>query len=1610
MSRQAKRSRQRITGQESEGMLTDILGRLEEIQSCLETAESDQEACRRGIKAADEALKLTSDDPDVKSDIRMKRAQLLYIAAEKKYNTNSLVKDPVSSCIAECEQVCTIPNEILNKEAQKLIIRARQIQGTKKMDSNDVGESLKKFDPRKTRFTSLQSINTRLLQDIVTGYRQVKRVCRTCYYVSKRQEPLVHPNRCKHCNRNEIIRLIPASKMCKNELNLNVIPVPPAPPSFMAHPDKPFEHCKKDGHPKCFEYSATNEVWYSHSIDELVIWTIERHYGCSFDDYIKNYHGSKVSSPIPTQEMSDYVYQPDKVIFKNTSSIPRDLLRDVANSYEDRKEYCKWCFYRHAKIATPIVVAGGGKVCSSCQTNWEPVIVIKSNDRCWNFGDFNLLPVAPWPRSKPHATPFEYCQKEDHHRCFKVYSVDEFWYAHSVEELVVWTVEREYGMPFSDCIRRDLKALLKNPSSDPSSLGHTSLAHFRSLQPRTDEVVFIPSAANQVAPLNGTFHLLSCQFSRVSDIPQFLLQEVARSYQQKIVVCRMCFYGERRISSRKGTTCDFLEAHKWTNPLMVMPPSPLCDNTPCFALGEYITLPPPPPMAKLKPCPERNHRQCFVNCLGKQDERFAHSVESLVVWIVESENGSFEDFIAGLENQSIAAGSHVMHPRQAPSNIYFPENVLFANAKSIPRDLLADVARCYRDRRTVCRQCYFDKGRGQILSDRSPTVPHVCAGRGHVWKPLCVIPRSEMCAGPSDWVAIFPSPTHMKEVNTAFAMCNKKDGHRSCLEMARTENPWFPHTVEEMVIWTIERERDTPFGELYTEFLHDEPAYMYPKHDYYDNQSSENPSLSDNQYDDEYPPYHAEEDPYGDEYPPYHAEEDQSVQPPPPDPVSDVAEALRKLLSDWAGAELPALQEGEELSALQEGEELPAPQEGEELPAPQEVQVDSGSATTGFDGSQYELFPALLGQQLPTRVLTGGVTPSSSQPLLSQVDPNSTHMGGSPLPPSVSSPSLSQPDQLSSRGQTTHVGPQGSYPSVQLSLAGPVGTRQQGHLAIPHSEGSSGLGTTLHKVVEEEVFYSQDSQLDPFGGEGAEGRVLSQDHKSDLSSVASQSLIEDSPSLSTEQGTPHTDITTTAHVGGQAGSGETAEGLCTCLLCYQGFESAEELAEHCQDEDHVSAVQKDCCYATIWKYVPPPFDKTPSQFSMCPRSDVCRDRLNCRKAHSEDEFVEWGNRYQHRRRKTAGEQNPLSIVPQGEGVVLPANGDSEYGMKLMLSGQPLDVSVQSGKEFSWQITLEGQNWQTLLGIVCNCESKSVFNIARIEGDTFLPKQPKKPEWKPKSIEQAILLGKVSITLKAAVTTAGHHQCSVCFHLGFQQHFCLNLSVHVGPQQIQQTQFLQKAQPAQPQIQTAAPSLSGQPAVKDWAMHQQGVQRSHQVPTNDPPQTEQHQSPDQQPHLVASHPASFSSVVQSIPEPAVPRTAQCEAEDAKVESDAVTQNPHSETNATVVRAPESRVTPVGTHESTKGRVTPVGTQESTKGVSDSARAVPEETSPQLPRGATSSSSAKEQTKDTSTTEQPKSHKSLASGWAKGIGLVAEDDTLLKYTKDPFFDNLIASFVK
>lgn len=64
----------------------------------------------------------------------------------------------------------------------------------------------------------------------------------------------------------------------------------------------------------------------------------------------------------------------------------------------------------------------------------------------------------------------------------------------------------------------------------------------------------------------------------------------------------------------------------------------LCDNEPCFKKGEYVPIPPLPPLAIIKKCSNSNHHKCFLKSL-ESNEWFAHSVEELVVWIVESEKG-----------------------------------------------------------------------------------------------------------------------------------------------------------------------------------------------------------------------------------------------------------------------------------------------------------------------------------------------------------------------------------------------------------------------------------------------------------------------------------------------------------------------------------------------------------------------------------------------------------------------------------------------------------------------------------------------------------------------------------------------------------------------------------------------------------------------------------------------------------------------------------------------------------------------------------------------------------------------------------------------------------
>ena len=76
-----------------------------------------------------------------------------------------------------------------------------------------------------------------------------------------------------------------------------------------------------------------------------------------------------------------------------------------------------------------------------------------------------------------------------------------------------------------------------------------------------------------------------------------------------------------------------------------------------------------------------------------------------------------------------------------------------------------------------------------------------------------LIPACRLCVGSVLFVAIHPIPKHMQHSTSPFLVCKKGD-HQTCHHMSRTTNPWFPHTVEELVIWTVEREKSEGNGHL----------------------------------------------------------------------------------------------------------------------------------------------------------------------------------------------------------------------------------------------------------------------------------------------------------------------------------------------------------------------------------------------------------------------------------------------------------------------------------------------------------------------------------------------------------------------------------------------------------------------------------------------------------------------------------------------------------------------------------------------------------------------------------------------------------------------------
>lgn len=142
---------------------------------------------------------------------------------------------------------------------------------------------------------------------------------------------------------------------------------------------------------------------------------------------------------------------------------------------------------------------------------------------------------------------------------------------------------------------------------------------------------------------------------------------------------------------------------------------------------------------------------------------------------------------------------------------YNPKDVSFVVIDDIPPELLSSVAESFKRVQLVCRICFFESKCKALVYRKGKK----CENKEHSpWKAIKVIPSSPMCSSLSEYIPIPPLPKHMKHSDTPFVACKKHD-HKTCFNMSRGTNPWFPHSVEELVIWTVER----ACGELLFFFL-----------------------------------------------------------------------------------------------------------------------------------------------------------------------------------------------------------------------------------------------------------------------------------------------------------------------------------------------------------------------------------------------------------------------------------------------------------------------------------------------------------------------------------------------------------------------------------------------------------------------------------------------------------------------------------------------------------------------------------------------------------------------------------------------------------------------
>ncbi|XP_065891374.1 3'-5' exoribonuclease HELZ2-like isoform X2 [Dysidea avara] len=313
--------------------------------------------CESGISCASEAIERFKDD----AKLYLLRAKLSFKLLVISKSQGKVDNKRIKNCLGDCEQaIAIIERGLMKGDSTTAKIEALQLGYlccVKLMNSQrksefehrlkefgiampantdqirnkllrlypggQHGSSELQYSLKGTNFTSVDEIPIHLLESISTCYSQKIQACYWCFLThlpSTRQQLLsmsVASGVCRKClrqrTRDELIIVIPASNLCEPSVYGKYVGIPPTP----KHTDRitSFKYCNKyertADHTTCLRLTRRGNAWYPHSVEEIVIWTIEYKQGISFEDVYKEYCKAELLPPHPptnTQQHEDYLY------------------------------------------------------------------------------------------------------------------------------------------------------------------------------------------------------------------------------------------------------------------------------------------------------------------------------------------------------------------------------------------------------------------------------------------------------------------------------------------------------------------------------------------------------------------------------------------------------------------------------------------------------------------------------------------------------------------------------------------------------------------------------------------------------------------------------------------------------------------------------------------------------------------------------------------------------------------------------------------------------------------------------------------------------------------------------------------------------------------------------------------------------------------------------------------------------------------------------------------------------------------------------------------------------------------------------------------------------